>query len=172
MSALFTRCQGYTVQTRTGKVDPARKFKCTRAVRGICVILSDLLFKEGHPWFTTVPFNPLTDRRGQRCICLLNVFWKDVNLGCTLAYCMNTDDVRFISGKSKLFYVQRGFQKCKYLCSAISRNWTFIFFKFIKQLARNTKHFCKYERLKGFRCESSCPSSNGGTLGHWSTPFT
>ena len=32
MSALFTQCLGDTVQTGTGKVDPARKFKCTTAV--------------------------------------------------------------------------------------------------------------------------------------------
>ena len=33
MSALFTQCPGDTVQTGTGKVDPARKFKCTTAAR-------------------------------------------------------------------------------------------------------------------------------------------
>ena len=33
MSALLTQSPGDTVQTRTGKVDPARKFKCTTAVR-------------------------------------------------------------------------------------------------------------------------------------------
>ena len=33
MSALFTQCPGDTVQIRTGKVDPARKFKCTTAAR-------------------------------------------------------------------------------------------------------------------------------------------
>ena len=31
MSALFTQWPGDTVQTGTGKVDPARKFKCTTA---------------------------------------------------------------------------------------------------------------------------------------------
>ena len=31
MSALFTQCLGDTVQIGTGKVDPARKFKCTTA---------------------------------------------------------------------------------------------------------------------------------------------
>ena len=31
VSALFTQCPGDTVQTGTGKVDPARKFKCTTA---------------------------------------------------------------------------------------------------------------------------------------------
>ena len=35
MSALLTQCPGITVQTGTGKVDPARKFKCTTAVREI-----------------------------------------------------------------------------------------------------------------------------------------
>ena len=34
MSALFTQCPADTVQTRTGKDDPARKFKCTTAARG------------------------------------------------------------------------------------------------------------------------------------------
>jgi len=31
--ALFTQCPGETVQTWTGKVDLARKFKCTTAAR-------------------------------------------------------------------------------------------------------------------------------------------
>ena len=31
MSALFIQCPGDTVQTGTGKVDQARKFKCTTA---------------------------------------------------------------------------------------------------------------------------------------------
>jgi len=34
VSALFTQCPGDTVQTGTGKVDPARKFKCTTEARG------------------------------------------------------------------------------------------------------------------------------------------
>ena len=34
MSALLTQSPGDTVQTGTGKVDPARKFKCTMAARG------------------------------------------------------------------------------------------------------------------------------------------
>jgi len=29
VSAFFTQCSGDTVQTGTGKVDPAQKFKCT-----------------------------------------------------------------------------------------------------------------------------------------------
>ena len=33
MSALLTKSPGDTVQTGTGKVDPARKFKCTTAAR-------------------------------------------------------------------------------------------------------------------------------------------
>ena len=33
MSALLTQSPGDTVQTETGKVDPARKFKCTTAAR-------------------------------------------------------------------------------------------------------------------------------------------
>ena len=33
VSALFTQCPGDTVQTEPGKVDPARKFKCTTAAR-------------------------------------------------------------------------------------------------------------------------------------------
>ena len=33
MSALFTQCPGDTLQTETGKVDPAWKFKCTTAAR-------------------------------------------------------------------------------------------------------------------------------------------
>ena len=34
MSALFTKCPGDTVQTGTGKVDPAQKFKCTNVAPG------------------------------------------------------------------------------------------------------------------------------------------
>jgi len=33
VSALFTQCPGNTVQTETGKVDQARKFKYTTAAR-------------------------------------------------------------------------------------------------------------------------------------------
>jgi len=33
VSALFIQCPGDTVQTGTGKVDLARKFKCTTAAR-------------------------------------------------------------------------------------------------------------------------------------------
>ena len=33
MSALFSLCPGDTVQTGTGKVDPARNFKCGRSTR-------------------------------------------------------------------------------------------------------------------------------------------
>ena len=33
MSALLTQSPGDTVQTGTGKFDPARKFKCTTAAR-------------------------------------------------------------------------------------------------------------------------------------------
>jgi len=53
VSALFTQCKGDTVQTRTGKVDPARKFKCTTAardcsigctlIRGYCSIVYTLI---------------------------------------------------------------------------------------------------------------------------------
>ena len=35
MSALLTQSPGDTVQTGTGKVDPARKLKCTTAAREI-----------------------------------------------------------------------------------------------------------------------------------------
>ena len=35
MSALLTQSPGDTVQTVTGKIDPARKFKCTTAARDI-----------------------------------------------------------------------------------------------------------------------------------------
>ena len=34
LSALFTQCPGDTVQTGTGKVDPAWKFICTTVARG------------------------------------------------------------------------------------------------------------------------------------------
>ena len=33
VSALLTQCPGDTVQTGTGKVDPARKFKCNTVAR-------------------------------------------------------------------------------------------------------------------------------------------
>ena len=35
VSALSTQCPEDTVQTGTGKLDPARKFKCTKAVRDL-----------------------------------------------------------------------------------------------------------------------------------------
>ena len=35
LSALLTQCPRGTVQTGTGKVDPARKFKCTTAARDL-----------------------------------------------------------------------------------------------------------------------------------------
>ena len=35
MSALLIQCPGDTVQTGTGKVDPARKIKCTRVISAI-----------------------------------------------------------------------------------------------------------------------------------------
>ena len=44
MSALFTQCPGDTVQTGTGKVDPARKFKCTKAAPGTAV------YRTCHQW--------------------------------------------------------------------------------------------------------------------------
>ena len=53
MPALFSQCPGDAVQTGTGKVDLARIFKCTKAARNFTR-------------FTTVPFNPRTDHRGQR----------------------------------------------------------------------------------------------------------
>ena len=58
----------------------------------VYVISSDLPFKEEHPRFTTIPFKPLTDHRGQRsqCIYLLNTVQKDVKLECALAYCVNS----------------------------------------------------------------------------------
>jgi len=33
VSALYTQCPGNTVQSGTGKVDPAQKYKCTTAAR-------------------------------------------------------------------------------------------------------------------------------------------
>ena len=39
MSTLFTQCPGDTVQTGTGKVDPARKFKCTAVLDNLFYIL-------------------------------------------------------------------------------------------------------------------------------------
>ena len=37
-SPIITQCPGDTVQTGTGKVDPARKFKCTTAARDITTV--------------------------------------------------------------------------------------------------------------------------------------
>ena len=45
MSALSTQCPGNTVQTGTGNVDPARKFKCTTTARET-PIASQLLIRE------------------------------------------------------------------------------------------------------------------------------
>jgi len=53
VSALFTQYPGDTVQSGTGKVDPARKFKCTTAVRALSVLemfsmIGDTILL---PWF-------------------------------------------------------------------------------------------------------------------------
>ena len=45
MSALFTQCPGDSVQTGTGKVDPARKFKSTTAARGLSLLKKDKFCK-------------------------------------------------------------------------------------------------------------------------------
>ena len=42
MSALLTQSPGDTVQTETGKVDPARKFKCTTAARAISISANEI----------------------------------------------------------------------------------------------------------------------------------
>ena len=34
------------------------------------IISTEFLFKERHPPFTTLPFKPLTDHRGQRTQCV------------------------------------------------------------------------------------------------------
>ena len=48
MSALFTQCPGDTIQTGTGKIDPARILKCTKAAcaeKSVCLdMLVILLF--------------------------------------------------------------------------------------------------------------------------------
>ena len=43
--SLFTLCPGNSVQTGTGKVDPAWKFKYTTAARGVNDVLSELPVK-------------------------------------------------------------------------------------------------------------------------------
>ena len=48
MSALFTQCPGDTVQTGTRKVDPAPKFKCTRAGRDILNYSPTVMFRGTH----------------------------------------------------------------------------------------------------------------------------
>ena len=45
MSALLTQSPGDTVQTGTGKVDPARKFKCTTAARAADLRIYFILFR-------------------------------------------------------------------------------------------------------------------------------
>ena len=50
MSALFSQCPGDTVQTGTGKVDPARKFKCTTAAR-VLLALEPCVAQGSHGWF-------------------------------------------------------------------------------------------------------------------------
>ena len=44
MSALLTQCPCFTVQTGTGKVDPARKLKCTTVARGMYVYFTAVLY--------------------------------------------------------------------------------------------------------------------------------
>ena len=54
MSALFTQCPGDTVQTGTGKVDPARKFKCTTVARDLMLALPENeLFMGNGSFYTT-----------------------------------------------------------------------------------------------------------------------
>ena len=85
----------------------------------VSVILSDIPFKEGHHQFTTVPFKPLAEHQGKRtpCVCLLTVC-KNHNIGvyASMLCDLNADDVTFIHGKSRIFFVQCGFQKfeCEY----------------------------------------------------------
>ena len=45
MSALLTQSPGDTVQTGTGKVDPARKFNCTTAARDADLRIYFILFR-------------------------------------------------------------------------------------------------------------------------------
>ena len=45
VSALLTQSPGDTVQTGTGKVDPARKFKCTTAARAGYKLVCILFYK-------------------------------------------------------------------------------------------------------------------------------
>ena len=51
MSALFTQCPGNTVQTGTGKVDPARKFKCTTAARDYAISFFPTTYNGFNPSF-------------------------------------------------------------------------------------------------------------------------
>ena len=63
MSVLLTQCLCGTVQTETGKVDPARKFKCTTgpAVREVDIVFKRDIFRYLH-----------------HCICKYIVFIKKI----------------------------------------------------------------------------------------------
>ena len=52
VSALFTQCPGDTVETRTGKVDPARKFKCSTAARAHTIYMNKPNQKPNSPSFS------------------------------------------------------------------------------------------------------------------------
>ena len=64
----------------------------------VTVISSDPPCKDSHVRFTTVPFKPLTNHRGQRspCLYLLNIVLIPVNPDCTLAYRMNSTQLTLL----------------------------------------------------------------------------
>ena len=56
MSALFKQYPGDTVQTGSGKVDPAQKFKCTTAARDFLVMHKDWKYNFIRPTINEVAY--------------------------------------------------------------------------------------------------------------------
>ena len=76
MSALFTQCTGDTIQTGTGKVDQARKFKCTTAAR------ANYRHEGEGEMYVTQWDNFSTSKVGASLILILNTRMIKENLSC------------------------------------------------------------------------------------------
>ena len=75
MSSLLTQCPSGTVQTGTEKVDPARKFKCTTAARGVVPPLLDQRQIKKSSW-----------KSNQRSWKVIFQIYRAQNLICSLLY--------------------------------------------------------------------------------------
>ena len=76
----------------------------------VCAISGDIPFKDRHHGFTTVPFKPLIDHRGQRSLKFCAKSRKMGMFASVQCDNLRRDDVTFIPEKSRIFFIQRGFQ--------------------------------------------------------------